>query len=122
MSVNVVGKLMDASETHDKNAYAPMLVTAVAERLADVRPLFAKGPVAEEPVHPPSAMLVSVGGKATDKSDVQLIKAPFGMVVSCVEARSIDVRAVCRNAWLPMAVSVVGREIDWNEPHSQKAA
>ena len=44
MSVNVVGKLMDASETHDKNAYAPMLVTDVVERSADVRPLCAKGP------------------------------------------------------------------------------
>ena len=92
-----------------------MLTSAVAERLADVRPLYAKGPVAW-PVHTPSAMLVSVAGKAMDASDAQLMKLPSGMVVSCVDARSIDVRPDCRNAWLPMAVSVVGSTIDVSTP------
>ena len=40
------------------------------------------------------------------------------MLATAVDERSIDVRAVCRNAASPMAVSVVGKEIDWREPHA----
>ena len=37
-------------------------------------------------------MLVSPAGKATDVSAKQLLKAAVGMVVSCVDERSIDVK------------------------------
>ena len=94
-----------------------MLPTAVAERLADVRPLCAKAPdaVDEAASHVPSAMLVSVGGKATDVSDVQLLKVASGMVVICVDERSIDVSPDCMNVLVVMAVSVVGNSTDVNE-------
>ena len=96
-----------------------MLTTADAERSADVRPLYAKAPIVVEEAasHVPSAMLVSPGGKVTDESDVQLLNAAAGMVVTCVDARSIDVRPDDSKAHVPMAISVVGIEADDSKPH-----